>query len=394
MPAKDSPAILPQPPDELKQLSRRLVKRMTSEVRAHGPMPFSRFMEMALYEPGLGYYSAGLHKLGEGGDFVTAPGLGTVFARCLARQVSGIAAELGRYAILEVGAGTGRLAVDLLSSLPETAYPERYMILERSADLRQVQMDTLKSELPGWSGRIVWLDEPPARDWQGVLLANEVIDALPVEMFCIEDDRVRQCAIGLADGQLATMTQPAPSALERRVQAIGERLDHSMGNGYQSEVCTLLAPWLSGLSAGMQRGCALFIDYGYPRREYYSAQRHMGTLICHYRHLGHDDPLFYPGLQDISAFVDFTALAEAGDAAGLECAGYTSQAMFLMGCGLDQVLAGMDSLADADRLALASEVRRLTLPSEMGEKFQVMALTREFTADLAGFSQLDLRYRL
>ena len=167
-----------------------------------------------------------------------------------------------------------------------------------------------------------------------------------------------------------------------------------LADGYESEICPMLSPWLKGICAAMDRGCALFIDYGYPRKEYYSAQRSMGTLICHYQHRGHDDPFWFPGLQDISAFVDFTALAEAADEAGLDCAGYTSQAMFLFGCGLEQAVAGLETLPERERLLVTAEIRKLTLPAAMGEKFQVMALSKGIDQDLCGFEMLDLRYRL
>jgi SAM-dependent MidA family methyltransferase len=389
-----SPLILPQPPDELKQLSRQLEDRIASLIREQGPIPFSRFMEMALYEPGLGYYSAGLRKFGEGGDFVTAPELGNVFARCLAGQIAQLAEQLDDPVILEVGAGTGQLASDLLTELRGTAPPSRYLILERSADLRRQQQDLLRAAHPAWLHRIEWIDEPPADPWQGVLVANEVIDALPVERFCIASGRVQQIQVSIEEGALAWHRSAAPDSLDTAVKhALGDRFGQ-LPEGYHSEISLMMEAWLEGLCAGMQRGCALFVDYGYPRREYYSTERSMGSLICHYRHRVHDDPFVFPGLQDISAFVDFTALAEAADHCGLDCSGYTSQAMFLLGCGLEQVLAGLEQIPDRERMALAAESRRLTLPGEMGEKFQVMALSRGIEDDLRGFAMLDLRYRL
>lgn len=393
--ASPSPAlILPEPPAELKRLSAPLCRRLGDSIAADGPMPFSRFMERALYEPGLGYYSAGLHKLGAKGDFVTAPELGHMFARCLAQQVTQLAAHLGAYQILELGAGTGALAADLLQALNEATLPERYLILEPSADLRRVQQQRLAEALPDLQDRIEWLDEPPTAPWTGILLANEVLDALPVERFRLAGGRVEQLCVTEADGGFSWTTQAAPPGLEQAVrQALGDRLDQ-LPDGFESEICPMLPAWLQAVTSSLSRGCALFVDYGYPRSVYYAAERRMGTLICHYRHRGHDDPFFYPGLQDISAFVDFTALAEAADAAGLQLAGYTSQAMFLLASGLEAQLAELASLPDRERLERAAEVRELTLPSAMGEKFQVMALSRDLDLDLHGFELLDLSHQL
>jgi len=387
-------AILPEPPGELKRLSGRLLDRVLAEIDAHGPMPFSRYMEMALYEPGLGYYSAGLARFGAEGDFVTAPELGGVFAQCLARQVAEAVEPLGDYAILEVGAGSGALAAGLLERLDDTRPPARYLVLERSASLRQAQRDTLAARSPGWRDRVEWLDRPPERPWEGVLIANEVMDALPVEIFETASGKVFQVTVEAAQGALAWGRREAPEGLERAVRAaLGGSLDGYVGV-YRSEICPMLGPWLEGLTETMRRGCALLADYGYPRREYYAPERHMGTLVCHYRHRAHGDPLWWPGLQDISAFVDFTAVAEAAGRCGLDVAGYTSQAMFLLGCGLEEVLSRLAGLPDRERLALAAEVRRLTLPGEMGERFQVIALTRGLELEPRGFRTLDLRRRL
>lgn len=393
--ASPSPAlILPEPPAELKQLSARLCRRLSDSIAADGPMPFSRFMERALYEPGLGYYSAGLHKLGADGDFVTAPELGPVFARCLAKQVEQIASQTGAYKILELGAGTGVLSADLLQALDPAALPQRYLILEPSADLRRVQQQKLAEALPDLHDRIEWLDEPPTTPWTGILLANEVLDALPVERFHLAGSQVEQLCVIEADGGFAWTTQAAPPELDRAVrQALGEGMEQ-LPDSFESEICPMLPAWLQAVTSSLARGCALFIDYGYPRRVYYAAERRMGTLICHYRHRGHDDPFFYPGLQDISAFVDFTTLAESGAACGLQLAGYTSQAMFLLASGLEAQLAKLASLPDRQRLARAAEVRELTVPSAMGEKFQVMALGRDLDLNLHGFELLDLSHQL
>jgi SAM-dependent MidA family methyltransferase len=392
-----SRAILPEPPAELKQLSRALSERLRAEILNSGPMPFARFMHRALYEPGLGYYSAGLHKFGVTGDFVTAPELGELFAACLARQLGEVAGLLGDYDVLEVGAGTGRLCAALLRELPSHKHPGRYFILETSADLSRVQRERVAAEAPEWSDRVVWLNEPPSAGWRGILIANEVVDALAAERFQVSTAGVEQMCVRAGPSGFEWTCCPAPADLEAAVRAIEADLDEPLAEGYCSEVRPELAAWLRALTSQLESGLALFIDYGYPRREYYLAERTDGTLMCHYRHHAHDDVFFWPGLQDITAWVDFTALAEAADCCGLEVCGYANQAMFLLGCGLDAVLADrLPDSADAD-LSLLAEARQLTLPGMMGERFQVMGLVRgleKLEQPLAGFSLQDLRYRL
>lgn len=390
--------ILPEPPAELKHLSASLADRIRDRIAREGPLPFSRYMEMALYEPGLGYYSAGLQKFGAGGDFVTAPQLGNVFARCLARQVAQAAAVMRDYDIVEAGAGTGVLAADLLKALGDEHPPARYRILERSAHLRQVQKETIGQQAPGWIDRVSWLDAPPERDWQGVFLANEVLDALVVERFCVGDDGPQQMRVAAGDSGFEWIRGACPAPLKTRLDSIMSDLESPPRPGYCSELNTHLPEWLDAVTASLRTGLAIFIDYGYTRRDYYHPQRNDGTLICHYRHRAHNDPFNWPGLTDISASVDFTALAEAADACGLTVSGYTSQAMFLLGCGLGEILSDNDRLSERERLRINNQVRVLTLPGEMGERFQVMALSRgldeSVDSQLMGFSVTDLRHRL
>ncbi len=398
--------ILPEPPEHLKRHSDRLVARIVERIRREGPISFSAYMEMALYEPGLGYYSAGLHKFGREGDFVTAPELGDIFAACVARQISEIADHLGDYEILEIGAGSGRLASQLVSKLhvgasfssqqppgrdSSRAKARSYKILERSADLRAVQKATLEALAPKHADLVEWLDRPPAEPWQGVIIANEVIDALPVERFRITGGEVRQVCVGQNDGQLTLLGGPAPPDLEAAVRALG-----SLPDGYCSEINVRLAPWLQAVTESLEHGVALLVDYGYPRAEFYLPERSDGTLISHYRHRAHPDVLRWPGLQDITAFVDFTALAEAGRAADLELLGYTSQALFLLSSGLDAVVQARLTGDPEMDMAVNNEVRQLVMPGLMGEKFQVMALGRGWaeSVPLRGFSFRDLRDRL
>ncbi len=390
--------ILPEPPEELKHLSAELSKHICEKIAREGAIPFSDYMEMALYEPGLGYYSGGLQKFGEGGDFVTAPELGDVFARCLAKQVEQAGESLGPYEIVEAGAGSGILAADLLKTLQESRPPARYRILERSAYLRQVQKETLERHVPEWMDRISWLDEPPEDGWQGVFLANEVLDALTVERFCVVAGGPAQLLVTTGPEGFDWLKAPCPEPMRSQIQKRLVGLAHYPANGYRSEINTRLPAWLQAVTASLHKGLALFIDYGYTRRDYYQPQRSDGTLICHYRHRAHCDPFDWPGLTDISTSVDFTALAEAADMCGLEVSGYTTQAMFLLGCGLGEVLAGTETLPDRQRIKINNQVQRLTLPGEMGERFQVMALSRGLDEDLnenlVGFSLGDLCHRL
>jgi SAM-dependent MidA family methyltransferase len=396
--AEASPDILPEPPHKLKRLSDELTSLIRKEIANNGPLPFSDYMEMALYEAGLGYYSAGLQKLGPGGDFVTAPQLGDIFARCLATQVSQVAESLGEYEIIEAGAGTGILAADLLLALEAQTPPIRYRILERSAHLRQVQLETLTERAPHWLDRVAWLDTPPEKPWQGVLLANEVLDALTVERFCITADGLRLLQVKDGPDGFAWHEGTCPPKLRQKIEALLASLDEQPGMGFCSELNPDMTAWLDAFSSKLDRGLALFIDYGYTRRDYYAPYRNDGTLVCHYRHRVHSDPFQWPGLTDISTSVDFTALAEAADDCGLDVCGYTTQAMFLLSSGLDAIMADFASLTEAERLNMNNQVRRLTLPGEMGERFQVMALGRgldeQLCAELRGFTAADLRYRL
>jgi SAM-dependent MidA family methyltransferase len=386
--------ILPEPPGELKRLSHSLSSLIREEMGNEGMIPFSRYMEMALYEPGLGYYSAGLHKLGESGDFVTAPELGSLFAACLARQVAELADTLGDYTILEAGAGSGRLAADLLKELPPGLLPGRYLILERSADLRQVQAKRIAAEAPGLADRVEWLDRPPESPWKGVLIANEVLDALAVERFRMGKNGVEQMCVVQQNDHFDWAFRKAPAKLERAVEHVMAGIGTGFQPGYRSEINLHTAHWLNAITEQMTRGLALFIDYGYPRKEFYLPERSDGTVMCHYRQRAHDDVFFWPGLQDITAWVDFTALAEAADSCALDVEGYASQSMFLLGCGLDRILASHGSVSEDVGLALSAQARQLALPGMMGEKFQAMGLGRGLDRPLRGFSLQDLRHRL
>jgi SAM-dependent MidA family methyltransferase len=361
---------------------------------AEGWLSFERFMDTALYAPGLGYYSAGAHKLGVGGDFTTAPEVSPLFGACIARQCAEILGALKGGSILEIGAGSGRLAVDILSRLETLEeLPECYWILEISADLRERQRRHFARHLPHLLERVSWLDQPPEESFDGVILANEVLDALPVTRFRWYTDRVEELGVVIDDGRLAWQERPASDAVAevcRRLWKAGGAWD----DGYVSEYCPRLAAWTHSVTHALRTGVALWFDYGLPRSQYYLPERLEGTLLCHFRHRAHNDPLLYPGLQDITAWVDYTLLAEASRAAGFMLGGFTTQSHLLASLRVDhemQVIAG----DDANQIArLANQARRLMLPGEMGESFKAMAWLRGLDLPLSGFALQDMRHTL
>lgn len=381
---------LPAPSPDALAHSRRLAGHIQAEIAAAGGwLPFSRFMALALYAPGLGYYSAGAGKLGPAGDFVTAPEISPLFAQTLANQVAQGLAACGGGAVLELGAGSGRLAVDLLAALRGLGcLPERYAILEVSPDLRQRQQALLAAEAPEDLARVAWLDTLPDH-FAGVVLGNEVLDALPVDIVVWTEAGYAERGVACVDGAFAWLDRPLrdgplhAAALALPVQA----------SGYRSEI-NLAAPGLVASLAGMlERGLILLIDYGFPRAEYYHPQRAAGTLMCHYRHQAHTDPFHLPGLQDITAHVDFSAIADAALDAGLDVMGYIDQARFLINCGLLDRLAVMPH-GTVDTLRLTSGVQKLIQPTEMGELFKVLALGRGLSPPLPGFAHGDRRHAL
>ena len=384
--------ILPEPDVKLKVHSEQLSLRILRRIRQQGPISFHDYMEMALYEPGLGYYSAGMAKLGAGGDFITAPELGAVFARCLANTITAAAQSLASYSILELGAGSGALAADLLDALADKP-PAKYLILERSADLAERQRRLLEERHSEYISRIQWIQEPPA-DFNGIILGNEIVDALPVERFVIQDGTICQSMISSEDDTLVETRRPAPDELSAMICNAFSADPAMLNSPYQSEINTYLDAWLLGISEGLHSGLIILSDYGYPRSDYYHEERNRGTLLCHYRHRAHDDALFWPGLQDITASVDFTALAGASEAAGLDLLAYTSQSGYLIDAGLMDVIADLEDMDERARLECANEVKQLTLPSEMGERFQFMIMGRNMPADLPGMNGPDLFYRL
>jgi SAM-dependent MidA family methyltransferase len=380
---------LPAPAPDALAYSNALKQRVAAEIEAAGGwISFARFMELALYAPGMGYYSGGAHKFGAAGDFVTAPEITPLFGRSLAAQAAQVMA-LSAPQILEVGAGSGRLAVDLLCELEaRSALPERYAILELSGELRARQRAALERGAPHLLARVDWLDALPAQ-FDGLVLANELLDALPVHLVCWgsheEPSAIFERGVAWADGEFVWRQRAACGRLHERATALAA--EHTLAPGYVSEISLAASDWTTAWGGIIGQGALLLLDYGFPQHEFYHPQRDLGTLMCHYRHQAHGEPFFLPGLQDITAHVDFTALAEAGFAAGLEVLGYTSQAAFLLNCGLTDLLAQLPVDDSRTYLPQAQAVQKLISPAEMGELFKVIAFGKGLTAPLLGFTR-------
>lgn len=388
---------LPKPSLEEQELSHQLSQHISRQINRLGQMTFAQFMSAVLYTPELGYYANGKIKFGAQGDFTTAPEVSPLFGACLARQSAEILLRLGSGDVLELGAGSGALAIAMLHAFENMGIlPQKYLILEPSAGLQAQQKERLHAELPKhlWE-KVEWLTTLPSA-MTGVIVANEVIDALPVEVIRIHPKDSVQAFVRWSE-EKQSFTFDWQTLADPQLQAITNQLHTHLGkhlseSGYLTEVSTLLFPWLSGLSECLQAGGILLTDYGYPRREYWSPQRWMGTLRAYYRQRVHQEVFWSPGLQDLTASVDFTAVAEAGHQAGLTLAGFTTQANFLLSLGLlDLVDADADVLA---QLKLAQQIKTLTQPDEMGEIFKAMAFLKGVDGALTGFSLRDQRHLL
>jgi SAM-dependent MidA family methyltransferase len=376
---------LPIPPAEALAHSEKLAALIREEIAANaGWIPFARYMELALYAPGLGYYSAGARKLGREGDFTTAPEMTPLYGQTLARQAAEVL-ESGLDQILEIGAGSGALAADLLAELDRLArLPRQYYILEVSPDLRERERDLLALKVPHLLERVTWLNRLPTL-YQGLIIANEVLDAMPVHVVRAGAAGVEEAGVTLKGKTFAWAWRPAGAELRSAVAALQLR------EGYQTEIQLVACAFVRTLAQSMARGVILLIDYGFPAHEYYHAERSEGTLMCHYRHRAHADPFFLPGLQDITSHIDFSAVARAGAEAGLELLGYAGQAQFLINCGITDIMLRTPPENAAAYLPQAAAAQQLLSPSEMGELFKVIALGKDYAAPLVGFASGDRR---
>lgn len=376
--------------------SEKLILRLKELIGEQGGcIGFDQYMSTVLYEPGLGYYSAGSRKFGADGDFVTAPEISSLFSQCLAYQSAQVLNELESGSILELGAGTGVMARDLLLELEKVdLLPESYFILEVSADLKLRQQTLLNETIPHLVKRVVWLDSLPQQAFEGLILANEILDALAVKRFKKIAGAFKELKVGLEDDKFFWVEIDVDNELGKVLTQLEDELPNSLPEGYISEININTKQWLSGLESALHRGAMIFIDYGYSASDYYHPERVDGSLLCHYRHRVHTDPFLYPGLQDITTSVNFTDVAECADSLGLHVSGYTNQAYFLFGCGLENIIADIATLNTKSHIETTQQVKKLTMPEEMGEQFKVIALTKDFDQSLIGFSIMDQRVRL
>jgi SAM-dependent MidA family methyltransferase len=381
---------LPPPTPEETARSDELAQHVREEIaNAGGSIDFARFMELALYAPGLGYYRGGMQKFGAQGDFVTAPELSPLFARCIAKQCQQVFGRVGNADIVEVGAGSGALAVALLRELDaQQALPENYYILETSADLQQRQSALIAQEIPDLLARVHWLQTLPNNDIRGIVLANELLDAMPVHRFSVNEQSVQQLHVAWDGKDFVWHEKPADKALHERIDPL------RLPPGYTSEVNFHAEAWVKSMAGCLRAGVMFLFDYGFPRAEFYHPQRRVGTLMCHYRHRYHPDPLLLIGLQDITAHIDFTAIAEAGATNDLSLLGYTSQAAFLLSTGITEFASASDHTDSKQHMKIVQQVNKLTSPAEMGELYKVIALGCELDLPLDGFTLQDRRARL
>ncbi len=396
---------LPEPSPDALSHSEKLVSVIREEIQSAETqsISFRRYMEMALYQPKLGYYVAGSHKIGKHGDFITAPEISSLFSQCVANQCAQILQKvasgcgLSNGCILELGAGSGKMASDILLELEQQQQlPESYYILDLSPDLIKRQQDTIQKNAAHLFNKVEWITSLP-QDFVGIVLGNEVLDAMPVDVFTQNGNDIYEHHVIWENEKLVEQLKPAKPKL--REQVLDLKLNTE--KPYTSEINPNINAWLKNLTESIEKGLILLIDYGYTKDEYYLPERNKGTLICHYQHLVNESPLFYPGLQDITANVDFTAVAEAADANGLQVAGFTSQLHFLTNTGLENYflkkLESKNENIKEYQYQLAQQVRTLSLPSEMGERFKCIALSKgldESNTQLLGFENFDQRFRL
>ncbi len=383
---------LPKPDAEATAHQLRLQESIRSLIEAQGgAISFEQYMQAALYMPDMGYYRCGTQKFGAAGDFITAPEISLLFAQCMARFI--LQTGLNQ-SVLEVGAGSGILAANILQTLDgQGMLPEKYYILELSAELRTRQKETITRLIPGATDRVIWLDDLP-KDFTGVVLANELLDAMPVRRFHMVHGELYEQFVSLDETGFCYQDRPiSDKRLLQRIKELETQTSFAKAREYLSEINFMAEDWIRALAATLKQAVVLLIDYGYPRNAYYHEQRVMGTLMCHYQHRAHADPLILAGLQDITAYIDFTAVADAALDAGMDVCGFSTQAHFLMALGL---LENIDTEHDnvAEQLKTSTEIKKLTMPNEMGENFKVMVLSKNYDKMVPGFEQFDLRHIL
>ena len=386
---------LPEPSDFEKEHSEKLITLIKKQIlSAGGWISFDEYMRSALYAPGLGYYSGGQHKFGEQGDFITSPEVGALFAQTLARPVSRVIKDIPGASVIEFGAGSGKLAADMLAELKHLQQlPDRYLIVELSAELQLRQKETIRQKVPELLERVHWLNRLPEKPLNAVVLANEVLDAMPVKRFLYQDGQLQQLGVEVSEQGLVCRYRNADEMLQQKFNELN--IDQVLKDQvYSSEINLQIEPWVKSVSECINKGAVYLIDYGYARSEYYSAERSMGTFMGYYRHRSIDAPLWYPGLQDLTAFVDFTTVAEAAVENGFDVDGYTSQGNFLINCGLAEIVEGISTETDIEYLKLVQQMKTISLPGEMGERFKVLGLSKGLDDNVPGFEMRDMRYCL
>jgi len=387
---------LPTPSKTAITHSEQLLDKIRHDIFPETSLSFAEFMQKALYTPALGYYSNALPKIGKKGDFITAPEISPLFSKCIARQASQVLATLSTPNIIEFGAGRGLMAKEILLELTALNQPfENYYIIELSSELKQLQKQTISSLPNEIKDKVIWLNELPSEAISAVVLANEVLDAMPVERLKFEPKMTSQAYVNFNENnELNWSFKPISNPiLQKKSNEILNYIGTPSPDGYETEVNLNLEPWIKSIANFLSDGLVLIIDYGYSRTEYYQPARVMGTLRCHYQHLAHSDPFFYPSLQDLTAHVDFTAIAEAGFSAGLDIDGFTTQAHFLMASGLLE-MANEFEHDSPDSIQIAQQIKTLTMPNEMGETFKVIAMTKNIEYPLMGFQMHDLLHTL
>jgi len=386
---------LPEPSENEKKHSEELAELIKQHIdNAGGWLSFDKYMQLALYAPGLGYYSGGQQKFAEQGDFITAPETGSLFARTLARPVAALLGQIRDAKIIEFGAGSGKLAADLLVELQVlNCLPEKYLIVELSAELQQRQRETIYQQSPDLLEHVLWLSSLPAEPINAVVLANEVLDAMPVKRFMFKENKILQLGVKITDQVLGLSYREADEQLQLVVESL-QLSEEVTQQTYLSEINCQTKPWIKSVAECINKGAIYLIDYGYVRSEFYSPERNMGTFMGYYRHRSMDAPLWYPGLQDLTAFVDFTLVAEAALENNLDVDGFTSQGNFLINCGLAEIVESTETNTEIEHLKLVQQMKTLSLPGEMGERFKVLGLSKGLGDNIPGFENRDLRYSL